>query len=266
MPNFVADLWRHRELLWQFTVRSVEMRHKGSHLGLAWSVFNPLLMLALYVFVFGKIFNGKFGVLAYESPWDYAMGVFLGLIIFHLVSEVMGLAPTSIVTNPNFVKKVVFPLEIIPAAHLGASVFHMLISLALLVAGMFILGSRITSGLLWLPFILLPVVLLCLGLSWLLAALGVFFRDINQVVPFLSMALLFGSAIFYPVGDIPASAWAVMKFNPLLVAIDLCRNVALWHHSVSLPQLGYLYLIGAGTCVAGHLVFRRLKPAFADVI
>lgn len=266
MPNFVADLWRNRELLWQFTVRSVEIRHKGSHLGLVWSVLNPLLMLALYVFVFGEIFNGKFGVLAYETKWDYAMGVFLGLIIFHLFSEVMGVAPTSIVSNPNFVKKVVFPLEIIPSAHVGASIFHMLISIGLLVLSMLVLGSKISLSLLWLPVIILPVILLCLGLGWLLSALGVFFRDINQVVPFLSMALLFGSAVFYPVHDIPAEFWVIMRFNPLLVAIDLARKAALWHQPLDQMQLLYLYAAGVGTCLVGHRFFRKTKAAFADVL
>jgi lipopolysaccharide transport system permease protein len=263
---FIHDLWKHRELLWQFTVRNVELRHKGSHLGLLWSILNPLLMLGLYVFVFGEIFNGKFGILAYETKWDYAMGVFLGLIVFHLLAEVMGIAPTTIVANPNFVKKVVFPLEIIPAANVGASIFHMLISVVLLVISMLVLGSKIGWEIMWLPVILFPVVLLCLGLGWALAALGVFFRDINQIMPFLSMALMFGSAVFYPVHQIPAAAWVVMRFNPLLVAIDLARKAALWHQPIDYQQLGFIYLIGIAACVVGHWVFRKTKPAFADVL
>jgi len=263
---FVHDLWQNRELLWQFTVRSVEVRHKGSHLGLLWSILNPLLMLGLYVFVFGEIFNGKFGILAYETKWDYALGVFLGLIVFHLLAEVMGIAPTTIVANPNFVKKVVFPLEIIPAANVGASIVHMLISTVLLIISMLVLGSKISWAILWLPAILFPIILLCLGLGWLLAAFGVFFRDINQIMPFLSMALMFGSAVFYPVHQIPAQAWAIMRFNPLLVAIDLARKAALWHQPVDYEQLIFIYIVGIGMCAFGHWVFKKTKPAFADVL
>lgn len=263
---FFHDLWMHRELLWQFTVRSVEIRHRGSHLGLVWSILNPLLMLALYVFVFGEIFNGKFGILAYETKWDYAMGVFLGLILFHTVAEVMGIAPTTIISNPNFVKKVVFPLEIIPASSVAASVFHMLISLVLLLLSMLVLGSKFSFSMLWLPVIFLPIVLMCLGLGWFLGSIGVFFRDVNQVVPFLSMALMFGSAVFYPVHAIPAGAWTVMKFNPLLVAIDLARKVTLWHLPINPAQLVYLFVVGILACTVGHWFFRRMKAAFADVL
>ena len=118
---FAADLWMHRELLWQFTLRNVELRHKGSHLGLIWSFLSPLLMLALYVLVFGYIFGGSFGVIRGETRVDYALGIFIGLTIFHLLAETLALAPSLIVGNPNFVKKVVFPLEILPAANVGAA-------------------------------------------------------------------------------------------------------------------------------------------------
>ncbi len=107
---FVRDLWRHRELLWQFSLREVELRHRGSHLGLIWSLLNPLLMLSLYVFVFGYIFGGRFGVLPNETRMDFALGVFLGLSIFQFLAETLSAAPNLIVVNPNFVKKVVFPL------------------------------------------------------------------------------------------------------------------------------------------------------------
>src|SRR5882757_10050444 len=109
--RFATALWRHRELLWQFTLRNVELRHRGSHLGLIWSLLNPLLMMGLYVFVFGYIFGGKFSVLPNETKIDYALAIFLGLTVFQIFAEVLATAPTVIISNPNFVKKVVFPLE-----------------------------------------------------------------------------------------------------------------------------------------------------------
>lgn len=260
-----ADLVKHRDLLWQFTVRNVELRHKGSHLGLAWSFLNPLLMLGLYVLVFGYIFGGSFGRPG-ETRIDYGLGIFLGLTLFHFTSEVLLTAPGVIVSNPNFVKKVVFPLEILPAANVGAAFFHLLVALGLATLGVVVFGEGLSWSFLWLPVILLPLVLACLGLTWLFAALGVFLRDIGQLMQFLSLALMFASAVFYPIQKIPPGFWEVMRFNPLLLAIELARDAVLWRQPLNLMHLGYLYGFGLAACVVGHAVFRRLKPAFADVL
>lgn len=262
---FAADLIHHRDLLRQFTLRNVELRHKGSHLGLVWSVLNPLLMLGLYVLVFGYIFSGSFGI-AGETRTGYGLTIFLGLTLYHFVAEALVTAPGVVVAQPNFVKKVVFPLEILPAANLGAAVVHLLIGLALVLAGVVVLGDGLSLSALWLPVIILPLVLGCLGMNWLLAALGVFLRDIAQVVQFLSLALMFASAVFYPLHKIPPAAWTVMRFNPVLLAIEAARDCVIWHDPVNWTHLGYLYASGLGLCFVGHAVFRNLKPAFADVL
>jgi lipopolysaccharide transport system permease protein len=262
---FADDLWGHRELLWQFILRNVEVRHKGSHLGFIWSFLNPLLMLGLYVLVFGYIFGGKFGVLPNETPADYAMGIFVGLTLFQFVAEVLGISPTLIVGNPNFVKKVVFPLEILPAANVGGALFHMLISLGLVFLSMLVFGTRITPGVLWLPVIILPLVLLGLGVAWLVSALGVFLRDIGQVIQFISTALMWASGVFFSAQKYPA-AWKYLRYNPLLLAIDLARDAALWARPLNYHHLAYLYVTGLLVCLLGHFAFKRMKPAFADVI
>jgi lipopolysaccharide transport system permease protein len=262
---FASDLWIHRELLWQFTLRNVELRHKGSHLGLIWSFLNPLLMLGLYVLVFGYIFNGSFGVAAGETRVDYALGIFLGLTLFHFFAEVLATAPSLIVGNPNFVKKVVFPLEILPAASVGGAIFHLSISLGLALLSLLLTGHEISLSLLWLPVIIAPLILLGMGTGWLFSALGVFFRDISQVMQFLSMALMWASGVFFTAQKYPA-AWVYLRFNPLLLAIDLTRDAALWNRPLNLNHLSYLYATGLVTCYLGHLAFRRMKPAFADVL
>jgi len=266
LAPFATDLWTHRELLWQFTLRNVELRHKGSHLGLIWSFLSPLLMLGLYVLVFGYIFGGSFGVLPSETRVDYALGVFLGLTLFHLLAETLGVSPTLIVGNPNFVKKVVFPLEILPAANVGAAMFHMGISLALALISLLIFGHGVGWGILWLPIIILPLILLCLGIAWFCSALGVFFRDVGQIMQFITMALMFSSAVFYSAQKIPPAAWVWMRFNPILLAIELARDAALWQRPLNLTHLAYLYALSLGACYLGHLAFRRMKPAFADVL
>lgn len=266
LAPFAADLWLHRELLWQFTLRNVELRHKGSHLGLVWSFLSPLLLLAVYLLVFGLILGGSFGVRPDETKMDFGLGIFFGLTLFHFVSEVLGGAPSLIASQPNFVKKVVFPLSILPAAQVFSAVFHMLISLALVLTGNVLLGPGLTIYALWLPLVLLPVVLMMLGIGWLFAALGVFFRDLNQVIQFFTLALMFASGVFYSALNIPAAAWTWMRFNPVLLAIDLLRDAALWGRPINLTHLGYLCVVGVLSCYLGHAAFRRLKPAFADVI
>lgn len=262
---FIADLWQHRELLWQFTVRNVELRHRGSHLGLVWSLLNPLLMLGLYVLVFGYIFGGTFGIIPNETRVDYALGIFLGLTLFHFFAEVLGLAPTLIIGNPNFVKKVVFPLEILPASSVFGALFHLMISLALVFLSLLLFSQHIPASILWLPVIMVPLILIGLGVSWFISALGVFFRDISQVIQFISMALLWASGVFFSAQKYPA-AWAYLRYNPLLLAIDLSRDAALWARPLNFHHLIYLYASGLLTCYLGHLAFKRMKPAFADVI
>ncbi len=263
---FATDLWTHRELLWQFTLRNVELRHKGSHLGLIWSVLNPLLMLGLYVLVFGYIFGGSFGILSNETRADYALGVFFGLTLFQFVGEVMGVAPTLVVSNPNFVKKVVFPLEILPVAQVGAAAFHLMISLVLALISLVLFDRSIHPELLWLPVIIAPLLLLGMGIAWFFSAVGVFFRDIGQVMQFLSLALMYASAVFYSAAKIPPEFWTFLRFNPLLLAIELARNTGLWAQPINLHHLLYLYAVGLLACALGHYAFRRMKPAFADVI
>jgi lipopolysaccharide transport system permease protein len=265
----ISTLWRHRELLWQFTMRNVEMRHKGSMLGFVWAVLNPLLMLVLYVFVFGFVFGGKFGVVPNETKWDYGLAMFLGLTLFQLLAEAIAVAPTVIVGSPNFVKKVVFPVEILPAAAVGAAVVHMLITLAMVLLGA-ILGGRFPSlELLVLPVILIAVVGFALGLSWLIAALGVFFRDIGQLINAMVAGIMFASAIFYPASLIQnhaPSAWLILKFNPLLQAVEMARDIVLWNRPIALDVLAWL-LVGAGLATSlGFACFARLKSAFADVV
>ncbi len=266
LAPFAADLWQHRELLWQFTLRNVELRHKGSHLGLIWSLLNPLLMLGLYVLVFGYILGGTFGVLPNETKVEYALGIFLGLTMFHIVAETLNVSPTLIVGNPNFVKKVVFPLEILPAASVGAALFHTCVSLTLVLVSILMFGPGLSITALWLPVILAPLFLLCLGASWFLSAFGVFFRDVGQVMQFITMALMFSSAVMYSAAKAPASVWIYLRFNPVLLSVEMARDAALWQHPLKLNHLAYLYAFSLAVCYLGHAAFLKMKPAFADVL
>ena len=265
-PSLWNNLAVKRDLWWQFTVRAVEMRHRGSYLGFAWAVLNPLLMAALYVSVFGLIFKGRFHVLPDEKGADYAVGVFLGLILFHLVAETLTVAPTIIVGQPNLVKKVVFPLEMLPLAQLSASWFHAMISLGLCLLAQVVLGRGVGLGLLWLPVILLPLLLFTIGLGWFLAAAGVFFRDIGQVVPVLGQIMLWTSAVFYSPGALPPFGWAILKWNPLLHTVVLARETVLWNLPVSFSHLAYTWGAGLASLICGAWFFRATKRSFPEAL
>ncbi len=260
----------HRvEVWWQFTVRAVEMRHRGSHLGLAWAVLNPLLMLGLYVVVFSFVFKNGFNVLPNETRVDYALGVFAGLVVFHVFAETLAASPTFILNNPNLVKKVVFPLELLPLSNVAALWFHAAISFSLLFLGALMTG-RITSvvGVAWLVPILLPHVLLCVGLSLFMSAFGVFFRDVGQITGFLSQVVLYASAVFFSVQSVQSipALWAVMRWNPILHTIDATRCVLLWHLPVNTWGLAYSWACGLVSLGIGSWFFHRTKSGFADVL
>ena len=262
----LRDFYRHRDLLWQFTLRDIQLRHRGSFLGMLWAVLTPLLMMALYYFVFGLIFGRNYGVLEQESEIEFALGLFLSLNLYQFMAEVLMVAPLVIVNRPNLVKKVVFPLDIIPAATLGAALFHLLISLGLFIVGLAVFGNGFNVNNLWFPVILLPLLFLTMGLSWLLASLGVFLRDISHIMQVVTTVILYASAVFYSASMVPTEIWEFLKFNPLIHIIELSRNVLLWNLSIDLKYLVYLYGLGLLTLFLGYGVFQKLKPAFADVL
>src|ERR1700690_1112995 len=267
VSSSLSGIARKRDLWWQFAVRAVEARYRGSYLGILWAVLNPVLMLGIYYVVFGIIFSGHFRNPLVETRTDFAMAMFLGLTLYMLVADTLGTGPLLIVGSPNLVKKVVFPLEILPIAQAGGLWFNLAIGLVLALGGSAIFGSGLSLiGLAWLPVILFPLLMLCAGLAWLFAALGVFFRDLAQAMPFVSQVVLYASAVFYPTSRIPLGVWALLKWNPFLETVVLSREVVLWGLPVNLLRLGYTYAAGLAVLLLGRWVFQKLRPAFADVI
>jgi lipopolysaccharide transport system permease protein len=265
----VLPLVRHSALLRQFARRMIEQRHRGSFLGLAWTVLSPLLSLAIYTFVFGFVFRGRFTDSPTETNLDYALGIFVGLVLFNFLGEVLSQAPGTIVSQPNLVKKVVFPLEVLPAAAVGSALFTASITLGLALAGVVVLGHGLDAHVFLLLLILPPVVLIGMGCAWFLAALGVFIRDISAAMPFIVQILVYMSAVFYPlrlVEKAPPLLQKIVLANPLLHAVESTRRVVLWHQPVESSTLIMLWVTGVAFCLIGYAVFHKLRPAFADVV
>ncbi|MFW5883022.1 MAG: ABC transporter permease [Verrucomicrobiota bacterium] len=257
---------RNLPIFWQFARRDIEVQFRGSILGILWIALGPLLMLGLYTVVFGYIFGGAYGVVEGETKLDYALGIFLGLSLFNWIARTLATAPHAVVGQPNLVKKVVFPIGILPAAVATGAAIHALVSLTLCLIGVALLGPGLDWRCLWLLVILPPVGLLAFGLSWMLASVGVFFRDISQLVPLLSMTLLYTSAVFYAVEQVPQPIWQFLRWNPLVHAVDAAHSSILWGRSPDSESLLYLWGASLAICLIGYLIFRRSHRNFADVL
>lgn len=263
--EMVASLWRHRSLLGASIKREVLGRYRGSVMGVFWSFFNPLLMLTIYTFVFSEVFKARWSA-ASGSKAEFALVLFSGLIVFNLFSECVTRAPTLILSNVNYVKKVVFPLEILSWISLGSALFHTSISLFVwLIAYWLLIGVPHITTLL-LPVILLPLGLMVMGISWMLASLGVYLRDVSQFIGVITTALMFLSPIFYPITALPDAYRHYLYINPLTTVIEQARDVLYWGKIPDLRMLS-IYL-SASSIVAwlGYAWFQKTRKGFADVL
>lgn len=259
-------LFQHRDLLISFTLRHIQRQTKGSWLGTVWLVLDPLLMLCIYTVVFGAIMGGQFGVQTNPGRFEYPLGIFIGLTLMNLVTETMTQSPGLILSYRNLVEKVVFPLHILPLAQIGSILFKTLISALMTIAGLMLFNNSLSAQAFWFPLILLPVLFLSIGVGYLLAALGVYFRDLQQMMGVFSMILFYASAVFYPSSRIPGPIYQFLKYNPVLQAVELSRDVLLWNIPMDPDKLLYLYGVGIASCIVGYWSFQRLRHGFADVL
>lgn len=266
IARIIKLLYVNRQLLWQFTLRNVYMEHKGSYLGLIWTIINPILTMLIFTLIFGYVFNARYNVIAYETSTDFALGIFLSLIVYQLIGDSLAKSPNIILSNPNFVKKIVFPLEILAASSVMAMVVNFMFGLTIVIAGALIFGHGLSLYALIFPIIIFPVILMSLGIAWSLSALGVYIRDISAFVQILNMALMYLSAIFYSVDNLPHRLRFFLKLNPLVHAVEESRNVLLWNMPPEWMGIFYLYLVGIILFIAGYACFIALRPGFADVL
>jgi len=262
----VRTIWRHRGLIWQMTVREVVGRYRGSFMGLAWSFFNPLLMLLVYTFVFTTVFHARWSGGAAVGKTNFAVVLFIGMIVYAIFADNINRAPTLILANSSYVKRVVFPLEILPVVAMGASVFHALVSLAVwLLAYVLLIGTPHLTALL-LPLVILPFALGILGASWFLASLGVFLRDVSQTVGILTTALMFLAPVFYSTQNLPPQFKPIILANPATFIIEQARVVLVWGHMPNWTGLGLYTLISLLVAWIGFWWFQRTRRGFADVL
>lgn len=260
-----VSLWRNRELIKASAKREVLGRYRGSALGLLWSFFNPLLMLAVYTFVFSVVFKARWN-LESDSKTEFALVLFVGLIVFSLFSESINRAPTLVLNNPNYVKKVIFPLEILPVITLLSALFHGFVSLSVWLLAYLLFFGLPHATALWLPLIILPLLLCILGLSWALASLGVFLRDVSQFIGTVLTVLMFMTPIFYPVTALPEEFRQWLYLNPITMVVEQAREVLYWGRPPDFVILGIYASASAVISWLGFAWFQKTRKGFADVL
>lgn len=263
---FARDLWRHRELIRQFTRREVEGRYRGSLLGVFWSFVNPVALLFIYTFVFGIVFQARWPNARTRGLLEYAVVLFGGIIVFGVFSECVSRAAGIIVAVPNYVRKVVFPLEILPVTVLGSALFHALVSLGVLFLAELIHSGRLEPTILLLPIVLVPLVLLSAGLTFFLASLGVFLRDIGYAVPLAVQVLFFATPVLYPLEKVPEPFRTFVRLNPLTSIVENFRRLVFRGQMPDWSELAAWTAVTAMVAVGGYAWFMNTKKGFADVL
>jgi len=267
-PN--ARLASRLALVKRLSVREITMRYKGSVLGILWSLLTPLLLLSIYVFVFGHVFQSRWrgeGIGdASGSMSQFAIILFTGLTTFQLFSDAITRAPTLILGHKNFVKKVVFPLEILPAVLVSTSLFQYCVSMVVVFVVILAAQGGISPWALLLPLIVAPLLLLMLGLTAALAALGLYLRDITQFIGTAVSALLFLSPVFYSRAGLPPLMAQVYLFNPITIPVEQARKVLIWGEAPDFGVLGIYMLVSLSVAIGGFALFQKLRRGFADVL
>jgi homopolymeric O-antigen transport system permease protein len=253
-------------LVRQLVKREVLGRYRGSMLGVGWSLVHPIVMLAVYTFVFSFVFKTRWEGGVGDDKLEFAIVLFCGMIVFNIFAESFNRSPTLILAQPSFVKKMVFPLEVLPVVTMLSALFHAAISFVVLLALMVAVKGLPPATVLFAPIVLIPYLLFCLGVAWFVSALGVYFRDIGQVAQVVVTALMFLSPLFYPVSALPEPLRPLFLLNPIAYPIEETRAVVLFGRLPDMRALALYAAFGLAAMWLGLLTFQRIRRGFADVI
>lgn len=265
--QFFKQVYHYRYLLAQMTKREIANRYRGSALGFIWAFLNPLLMLAVYTFVFSVVFKARWGEVGVEeSRVDFAIILFAGMFTFNFFAEILSRAPYLVLSNASYVKKVIFPLELLPLVSIGTVLFHGGLSLLVLLLVQLLFKGYIPWTALYIPVVIFPVLLAGLGVSWLLSALTVYIRDIAQITGLVTTILLFVSSVFFPISALPARYQLIIYLNPLALVVSESRKVLVFGQSPDWNILILTCFVGLLMALGGYWSFQKARKGFADVL
>ncbi|HDS1633796.1 TPA: ABC transporter permease [Stenotrophomonas maltophilia] len=256
---------KHRSLTFELTQREVLGRYRGASFGLLWSLISPFLMLLVYTMAFGFIMKGRWPG-STGSTTDFALILFAGLTVHGFFAECFTRAPQLIVSNTSYVKRVVFPLDILVWSMTLSALFHLLMNMVVLLLLYLCVKGSIHPTAVLLPVVVLPLVILTVGIGWISSALGVYLRDIGQIAGVIAAAMLFLSSAIIPVESVPASYRIVFELNPLTFIINQVREVVIWGRLPDWTGLALYTLIACVVAFIGHRLFNKLRVGFADVL
>ena len=257
----------HRDLLLQMLLRNIAARYRGSALGFIWSFATPLVMLAVYTFVFGIVFKARWGIEAFENNRAaFPVIMFCGMAVFNVFSESVNSSTTIVVASPSYVKKVVFPLELLPLCNVLTSFVFGLAWFALLFVGTVVFLQQLSWTMLFLPMTLLPLLLLSAGVSFLVSSLGVYLRDVQQLVGIVTQMLFFMTPIFYPVSLVPEGLRWILYINPLSTIVEQTRQLFLYGQIPSMKLCLGMFIVSLVVFQLGLAWFVKTKKGFADVL
>lgn len=265
IAHLFNSLIKNRELILHMSKREIVQRYRGTIFGVSWSFLQPLIMLLVYTFVFHTVFKARWGT-GESDQVQFATILFCGLIIYNIFAECINRAPTLILNNISYVKKIIFPLEILPWVAVVGSLFNALTSFIVLIIIFFLTNLTLHWTIIFLPIIIIPYIFFIMGITWTLSSLGVFMRDIGQLVAIFTSVFLFMTPVFYPLSAVPQKMQTVMKANPLTFFIEESRRVVL---SGELPDWQNLLIYFAYSLFVawiGFYWFQRTRKGFADVI
>lgn len=265
--HIAQDLWQRRVLTVELIKRELGQRYRGSYLGVLWSLIVPLVMLVIYTFVFSVVFKARWQVSGAETPpGEFAFILFAAITGFNVFSDTTNRAPSLVVNVPSYVKKVVFPLEVLPVVGLSVALITSLINVVLVLVGWALFFGTFSATLYLLPLAYLPLILLCLGMGWFLASLGVYVRDTVQLVPIVVQVLFFLTPIFYPASAVPPAMQTILQLNPLTVIVTCFRQCLLWGQTFDWGLWGLWTALLLVFAAAGYAWFMKTKRGFADVL
>lgn len=266
LASLARSMWLNRQLILHMTKRDVIGRYKGSVMGVMWSLFNPLFLLLIYTFVFSVVFKARWGTDLNESKSHFAILLFVGMIVHSLFAETLTRAPSLILSNVSYVKKVVFPLEILPVVCIGAALFHALVSLLVLIVFFILFNGYLYWTVVLLPLVLLPMIVLTVGVAWGLASLGVYLKDVAQPINLIMTVLLFASPVFYPITALPERLQPWLLLNPLTFIIEQVRSILIFGRAPNWIGLATYSLISVLITWAGYAWFQKTRKGFANVL
>src|SRR3990172_2419482 len=262
--SFILSVYKNSYMIRSMVIRDIRMRYIGSFLGVFWSIIHPLTQLMIYYFVFSVILKIKLGPEYGET--NFGIWLMAGLLPWTLFAEVMTRSPGAVLEQSSLISMMVFPSEILPLAHLAAAVINHLIGLIIFIGFLLVFGYNLWPKVLWILPFLLAIGIFVLGISWMLSALNVFLRDIGQIIGVFVQIWFFLTPIFYPRHLIPESLQGLYSLNPMLHTVEGYRAALLGKTDIDISGLSYLLLFGLATFALGGLIFKKLKPAFADVL